>query len=247
MTFLQSARAFLVKRGPGLLTGFGILGFLAAIGTAVQATPKALAIIHEGELTEPKQVVKHCWQLYMPCAVLSGLSIACIIAAHSIHGKKIAALTSAYALGEKAFTQYKDSVKKVLGDKKEEAVKEHIAKVQMTDSPMPDEGDVIQTGGGSYLCYEALTGRWFRSDRETLRRIENDVNQKLNHGDLISIGDVFFLMGLPDTGIGEMFAWDMTAPGGHPFEFEFSSTLNSKGEPALYVGFKDVWPSFNFR
>ncbi len=247
MTGLQVARQWLVKHSPTILTWTGILGFGGAIVSAVNATPKALAIIHEGELTEPKQVIKHCWQLYVPCAIFSGLSIACILAAGSVQGKKIAALTSAYALGEKAFTQYKDSVKKIMGDKKEMNVRDDVAKTVVETITEADENRIHNTGGGDDLCYEAMTGRLFRSNIETLRRIENDVNQKLLHGDLISIGDIFFMMGLPDTGIGEMFHWDMTAPGGHPFEFEFSSQLTKEGKPALYVGFKDVWPSFNFR
>lgn len=235
---LKDISKALKKHSPEILTGIGIAGMVLTTITAVKATPKALQLVDEKEIKDgkrlnTKEVVKTTWKCYIPAAVTGVCSVGCIIGASSINARRNAALAAAYAISVQDLADYKKKALEVVGEKKEEAIRDAIAKDKLeTDqvSTMP----IIPTGRGEVPCYDYLTKRLFKSDMETLRKAENNLNKRLREEDYITLNDFFEEIGLGDADecIGETMGWEID--GGY-IDMRFSSQL-VEGIPYLVLG-----------
>ena len=178
----RSIQTTLTEHSPEILTGLGITGMVTTTVLAVKATPKALILIRDAEIAKtdkqfedgkkldeiepeltPVEVVKATWKCYIPAAITCGLSIACLVGASSVHLKRNAALTTAYMLSETALKEYKDSVVETIGERKEQAVRDNVAKHRVEEHPVSNN-QVFVTGKGDTLCYDMLTDRYFKSN-----------------------------------------------------------------------------------
>jgi len=223
---------------PEILTGLGIAGMIAATVTAVKATPKALQLIDEKEIKDnhrltKKEVIAVTWKCYVPSAVTGVCSIACIVGASSINLRRNAALAAAYAISVQDLTDYKKKTLEVVGNKKEQEIRDSIAKEHFETEhalTMP----MIHTGKGEVPCYDYLTKRKFDSDMETLRKAENNLNKKLREEDYITLNEFFEEIGLDDTdaSIGETLGWRID--NGY-IDLYFTSLL-VEGVPYLVLG-----------
>ena len=75
-----------------------------------------------------------------------------------------------------------------IGKKKEQAIRDDIAKDRVTANPVRE---VVVTDRGSTLCYDSLSGRYFKSDIETLRKTVNDLNRRMRDEMFISLNDFY--------------------------------------------------------
>ena len=232
----------LKKHSPEILTGIGIIGMIATTVTAVQATPKALRLIDEREIKENKrlnaaEIVKTTWKCYIPAAVTGTLSIACLIGSSAVNTNRNAALATAYTISEAALREYQDKTLEVVGVKKEQAIRDAVAKEQLERARI-EEHDVVFTSGGETLCYDPLTDRCFKSDIETLRRAENTLNKRMRDEICITLNDFFAEIGLDacDSAVGDQLGWDIDK--GY-IELYFSAQLDKHGVPCLVLGHRN--------
>ena len=76
---------------PEILIGAGISGMISSTVMAVKSTPKAMTLIQEKkkelnkEELKPIEVFKAAFKCYIPSAVITTLSVGCIIAASNIN------------------------------------------------------------------------------------------------------------------------------------------------------------------
>lgn len=248
--FFTNAKAVVAKHSPEILTGIGIAGMITTTVLAVQATPKALKKIEEfkeqnnatDKKLHPIDTIKICWKYYIPATVTGALSTACLIGASKVHLKRNAALATAYKLSETALHEYRDAVVETIGEKKEEKLKNTIAKKQMAEHPV-EHHDVIVTGKGDTLCYDSMFGRYFKSDRDAIIRIVNDLNRQMRDDMYISLNEFYYEVGLEEVACGYDIGWNITKGYIDP---EFSSQLASDGTPCLVIGFS-IPPTYDFR
>ena len=237
----------LKRHSPEILTGIGVAGMLATTVMAVKATPKAIMLVNEREVElgveklPAKEVVKTTWKCYIPAAITGATSIACIVGASSVNMKRNAALATAYTLSETALKEYKDKVIETIGEKKEKEVRDAIAKDQVEKNPV-SKNDVIITDKGNSLCYDAFSGRYFYSDIEKIKRVENEFNRRLLQEDYLSLNEFYYELGLSGTYIGDRLAW--RADRGL-VETNFSAQLAEDGTPVLVLEFINP-PSYDY-
>lgn len=247
---IKSVQFTLTKHSPEILTGLGIAGMITTTVLAVKATPKAMRICEAEKLDrtnnyieEPTKIeyVKACWKCYIPAAVTCGMSIACLIGASSVNVRRNAALATAYKLSETALNEYKEKVVETIGEKKEKSIKDAIAKDKVEKDPV-NQQNIIVTGKGETLCYDGLFGRYFKSDMDKLKKIENDLNLRLRNENYISLNEFYYEVGLDGVGAGDDLGWNIER--GY-LELHFSSQLASDGTPCLVVGF-DTPPRYDY-
>lgn len=256
---IDSVRVTLAKRSPEILTGIGIAGMLTTTVMAVKATPKALRILDEEreyrridrengvdecfapEKISKKDVIKLCWKCYIPAAVTGTVSVACLIGASSVNVKRNAALATAYTLSETALKEYREKVVETIGEKKEQAVRDAIAKDKLEQKPAT-ANQVIVTDRGNTRCFDAISGRRFTSDIDKLNKIANELNRRMLNEGYISLNEFYDEVGLPFLDIGDELGW-RTDRG--LIELQFSSQLDTDGTPCLVVGF-DIAPKHNY-
>lgn len=235
--FVKEVPKFLKKHSPEFLTGLGITGMVLTTITAVKATPKALQLIDEkeikdGERLTKKEIVKTTWKCYIPSAITGAVSIACVIGASSINAKRNAALAAAYAISVQDLADYKKKALEVVGEKKEEAIRDAIAKEKLDQKPL-NNSEVIMTGKGETLCFDPLSGRYFKSDIEKLRKAENILNRHMRDEVHLSLNEFYGEIGLDEIDIGDNLGWDIDK--GY-IDMDFSSQLTADGIPCLVMG-----------
>ena len=251
LELVAKAKSATRKHSPEILTGLGIAGMITGTIMAVKATPKALDIMadikeqHEEDTDKKaysKDIITKVAPVYIPSILVSGLSVACLIGASSVNMRRNAALATAYSLSETALREYQEKVVETIGEKKEETVRAAVAKDNLDRNPVVNN-EIIITGNGDTLCYDILCKRYFKSNIDKLKKIENDLNRRMRTENYISLNEFYYEVGLDDVAIGYEFGWNIDK--GY-IELEFSSHLTGDGTPCLVVGFANR-PDYDYR
>jgi len=243
-----SLKTAIKKHSPEILTGIGIAGMITTTVMAVRATPKALILIEErkeeigAEKLEVVDVVKTTWFCYIPAAITGTLSIACLIGASSVNARRNAALATAYTLSESALKDYQGKVIEMFGEKKNEAVKDAVAKDKVEKNPVVTR-EVIITEKGNTLCYDAISGRYFKSDIEKIKKAECELNRQMLDDMYVSLNDFYYEIGLDSVKLGDELGWNVDS--GY-IDLSFSSQLASDGTPCLVIDYS-VAPRYDYR
>jgi len=247
LQFAKGVQTVVIKRSPEILTGFGIAGMVTSTVLAVRATPKALALLedaryekHEAELTA-METVKACWKCYIPAAVTATVSTACLIGASSVSTRRTAALAAAYQLSETALTEYREKVVETIGEKKEKVVRENIAKDKIEKQPV-SKSEVIVTSKGSTLCFESISGRYFNSDIEAIRRAENAINKRMLDEMYVSLSEFYDELDLDHTALSDSLGWKLDDG---LIELIFSSHISDDGKPCIVIDYRKA-PEYDF-
>lgn len=243
--FLQGAQRFVVKYSPEILTGIGVAGMVTTTVLAVRATPKALAILEEKYPDEKPRVipvVKATWKCYLPAAITGATSIACIVGASSVHTRRNAALATVYQISQTALTEYKEKVAEVIGDRKEQAVRDELAKDKVVSNPV-SKTTIIPTGIGNTLCLDYYSGRYFYSDIDKIKIAVAELNRAIVLDDYISLNTLYSELGLDNVPIGEEVGWCVSDG---RIELDFSAQIADDGKtPCIVVSFYNA-PRYNF-
>lgn len=239
--FFKMAKENLITHSPEILTGVGIASMLSAVVCSVQATPKAEKAIKEKkkELNKSKldiwETIGVSWKYYIPTVLSFGLGTVCIIGSDTITKKRMAAVAAAYSLTETALTEYKKKVVDALGPEKEQKVREQIAEDKIRENP-PKSNEVIVTHKGETLFYETISGRYFKSDIDRVRRAENELNRNMRSDIQISVNDLYMTLGLPITAaVNDSIGWDID----HGYiEFIFTAHLTEDEQPCIAIDYR---------
>ena len=247
---VKSVRAVATKHSPEILTGLGIAGMITTTVLAVQATPKAIRLIEEfkeevyieDEKIRPIDAIKVAWKPYIPAAVTGIASVACLIGASSVSTRRNAALATAYKLSETAFSEYRDKVVETIGEKKENAVKDKIAEDVVKKKPV-EKSEVIITEKGKTLFFDYMSGRYFESDIDTVKKAENLINKQMLHDTFgyASLNDFYDELGLEHIGTGNDIGWNVH----NLVDLYFSSQISSDGRPAIVISHNNR-PNYGF-
>ena len=235
---IQSVERVLTKYSPGILTGIGITGMIGATFMAVKATPKALYLIEtkkeEAEVEELTSVetIKTCWKCYIPAALTTVVSAACLIGASTVSAKRNAALATAYSISEAALREYQEKVVEVIGEKKEKAVRDAVAKDQIERDPVTKSEVVIIDSNSNTLCYEPLSGRYFKSTIDKIKKAEIKLDRQMIQEMYVSLNDFYWEIGLDGTDLGDKMGWNLSK--GY-MDLSFSSQLADDGTPCAVI------------
>lgn len=245
-SFVKSVRTAMKKHSPEILTGLGIAGMITTTIMAVKATPKALVLIEEKkdeletDTLSGKDILKTAWPCYIPAAIIGSVSVACLIGASSTNRRRNTALATAYAITESSLKEYQEKVVETVGDKKEQSIRESIAKDKVTKDPVREV--ILTDKGGNTTCYDVLSGRYFKSDKDTITRAVNDLNRRMRDEMYISLNDFYYEIGLDSIKMGDMLGWNIDR--GY-IELDFSSHLDAKGNPCLVIDYQ-IAPTYDY-
>lgn len=263
------AKTFVTSHSPEILTGIGITGMCTATVLAVKATPKALKKIEEKKLEvydemdaceipsnalpedvtlTKAEIVKATWKCYIPAAVTTGVSVACLIGASKVNLKRNAALATAYNLSQTALTEYKKVIEETVDEEKVKEIKEKVAQETVNKKPVEEQKmanarEIIMTDGEKFRCYDMTEGRYFWSDKESIREAVNNINEKLLSYDYVSLNEFYDELELKNTNMGEKVGWNIGRDG--QLRVHFSSVLDEKGRPCLAIEY-NVEPRYDY-
>lgn len=244
--FLKNLGGTISKNSPVIFTGLSVGGLITTVIFAVRATPKAIAILEEhteydrnGEITPPTtgEAIKLTWKCYIPTACMGVATIACMIGSVSISQRRNAALESVYGLTKAALREYQEKVVETIGKNKELKLRDSISEDRVKDNPV-SSSEVIITGKGEVLCLDSLSGRYFKSDIEDIRRVINQANKELMNDMWISVNELYYYLCLPPLKpLGDQLGWDI---GNGLIEVTFSTQLADNGQPCLVLNYEVI-------
>lgn len=244
---LKRLEKFTIDNSPAILTGVGIAGVVGTAYLSGKASIKAyeLSWAYKDDVREDPDLeqeikvhyAKKFAKVFAPPVASGVATIACIYGANHISSRRAAAMATAYSLTEKAFTEYKEKVVEKVGEKKEQSYRDEIMQDRVREHP-PEDRTVLVAGGGEVLCYDKFTGRYFRSDMETIRRAENDVNQQIINDGYASVSDLFEHLGLPVTSFSEEVGWNTDKL----LTIQYSTVLSPDNQPCISIDY-DLHPN----
>lgn len=237
------------SNAPEILTALGVTGVVTTSYLTAKASFKAskavdedprgkviAGIFYKEELTTKEQV-QLVWKLYIPAGVSGALTIGCIIVSARATQRRTTAAITAYSITERAFSEYREKVIEELGKGKEQKIIDGLAQEQVTKT-LPGSREVIIAGSGHVLCCELFTHRYFRSDMETLRKAQNDINVKVVNDLYVTLDEFYDVIGLPHTANSSNLGWDSN----RLMDLEFSTVLSEEGEPCLAFDYNYTKP-----
>ena len=248
--FIKNTKCFLGKHSPEILTGIGVAGMITSTVLAVKATPKALVLLEEARTNEDGtlgdkltivETVKVAWKPYVPAIAVGIASISCIIGASRVNYKRNAALATAYALSEKTLINYRDKVIETLGEKKEKEVRDKISQDEIDKKPI-SSSQVIITPKGNTLFMDSITGRYFRSDLDSIKKAVIELNMEISHQNYISLNEFYSNIGLDRISNGDNLGWNID--NGY-VEIDYSTCLADNDEPCIVIDYISQ-PKYDF-
>lgn len=261
----KKASAIVNKNSPTILAALAIAGVGGVIVATVKATPKALKLLEEKdkkmeelkaeyESSSEEEMTDEAYakqkrtviidtglqlaKVYAPVVIIAGVTIVSIVCANKINLKRLATVTSLYSVSEKTLKEYKQKTLETVGKTKEAEIEGKVHDDLLSQNPL-DRSNVIVTGSGETLCYDIMSGRYFKSDIEHIRKRMNDFNYALNHDYALSLNDFYEMLGLDTIGLAEDIGWNTA----EPMEIRFDSRLASNGSPCLVLDYsaKPIW------
>lgn len=255
------------KHLPELLIAFGVGCLLTGTVFAVKATPSAMKRvedekqrqnrqnrqIREGAVAsgadccnqidrlKPAEVVKVTWKCYIPAAVFTGLGIGLIVGGSTENVRRNTALVTAYTVSENALREYQKKVVETVGEAKEKVVRDAIAQDKIEATPVSGS-EVVITEKGNTLCFDTLSSRYFRSDIEKIKRVENNLNRQMRDDMYIALNDFYFELGLSPIGIGDNIGWNINS--GY-IDIYYSSHIADDGNPCIVLNYR-VAPQYDY-
>lgn len=226
--------------GPELLIGMGLAGMLSSTMMACKVTPKVNKMIEkekeirrlecEPEMTKV-DILKMGWKPYVPAVISYGISAACILGANSINSKRNATLLTAYKIGERALIEYKDKVIEVVGNETESEIMDAVSRDRIKKEPI-NTGEVIFTGKGDSLCYDMISGRYFKCGVDKINRAVNDLNFIMINDMYVSVNDFYELIGLECIPAGFEMGWNIEDG---KVDVHYSAQITEDGQLCLVI------------
>lgn len=237
MEIPHSIKKFLAENGSNILTGIGCIG---VVGVAIVSSQNALEadkvlrakkFESDQDLTK-REKAKVMVSAYIPTILISGATIACLVASNRISSGRTAAYAGALALAQETARTYREKVKETVGEEKAKEIDDKVAdaKIDKINSKQP-----VVYGHGTYMCYDTLTDRKFLSDINKIEAAQNHKNKKILSEGWCSLNEFYEEIGLDPAKIGEELGWDYDTL----IDISFSTRLDDEGVPNIVMNFRN--------
>lgn len=209
----------LQRSSPAILTALGIVGVVGTTVMAVRATPKALRLIkakknelNTDELT-PAELVQTTWKCYIPSALVGAGTIACIVGIGVMDRRNQAALSSAYAMLNESYKQYRQAAKKVYGEDADNKIHAEMTKdayVHTYDMGFQVYNMDMDPMSEHLLFYDLASKKYFNTTMAAVLNAQYHVNRNLSIKGDCSLNEYLSFLGLDGVDNGDEIGWDIS-------------------------------------
>ena len=251
LKIVKTANKFVDKNRPAILTGTALVGLFITAVSIYKAAPKAEKILEKRkeeikklkkedkrrkrEIT--KKTVKEIVPIMFPPIIFGVGTAVCVVGSHSASNRKIAALTAAYNISEKALTELNGKIKDTLGDTKVKAIKDSIVKDKIGNAPKNENGTPIFLGVNNVLCKDLYTGRFFPSNMEKIKSAVNELSYNLQGEMYVSLNDFYDLLGIDRIPVGDDIGWNVDDSDRGRVPISCTSVLTDDGVPCIAIDY----------
>ena len=237
---VTNSKSYLKHNSSTVLTIIGTFGVIATSIMTAKATVKAFEIINEEECEKKreltkKEVVVLAGPSYFPAILVGVSTIACILGANVLNKRQQAMLSSAYALVNASFKEYKNKVKELYGEEAHNNIVSAIAvekakNSHITATYMCGECDLsIDDNDEPRLFYDEFSERYFETTTEQVLEAEYHLNRNyILRGDA-SLNEFYEFLGLEKTDYGDVLGWAPLDEGMYWIDFNHRKVVLEDG------------------
>lgn len=193
---------------------------------------RAESVEPQSPITEKWNTVKLVWRAYIPTAISVGVTVSSILALNYVGERRVAAATSAIALTEAAFHNYRDKVAKRLSQEEETAIYKESGAGEILEKKT---GSVV-VSGDDVMILDEWSGRYFKSNVEEIRAAVNQLNHELLTSVYASLSEFYDLIGLETTHESEEVGWTNDCL----LAVSFQPIMAPNNKPALAMSFDSI-------
>lgn len=247
---LKNVEGFTKRNQAGLLTGTALVGLVATSYMAYKAGLKAHDILEkrkkEVELAEDDKAAKiaankkatvEMAKVVAPTVILGVATAGCVVGSHASSARKIALLSAAYSMSENAVKDLNGKMTEVLGEKKTRSIKDAIVKDKLDLGEKPKENNIIITGGGDVLCKDIYSGRYFRSNAQTIGQVINELSGRCQSEMYVSLNDLYEELNIDPIPMGNDFGWDVDDLVSYQLPISIVAQLTKDNQPCLCLDY----------
>lgn len=236
--------SLLNEQADTIFTTMAVTGVVTTSVLTAQASFKAADILAREEAErrrededemEIKDKVLLVWPQFIPAATTMAVTITSIFMRNKVGNERLAAMAAMYSVSEKTLTDYQAKVAEKLGDKAAQEVKDDIAQDRVRENP-PTKSSIIYTNHGNVLFMDSISGRYFESTIEDVRKCVNDVNEQVLNQYYASLSDFYDELGLAPTAMSDDWGWNTDAL----LEVTFSTVLTDDSRPCIYLEYRSA-------
>lgn len=155
------------------------------------------------ELTKLEKL-KAVWKAYIPAGIAAVLTVTCVISSQVISGKQLAALGGTAAFLAANRDKLEQEIDKRFG---KDTLKDIKESVQKELGPNEERFPAEETGNGDLLCFEAYSGRYFRSSKEHVQWAVKKVNEEYKNERYFCLNNLYDLLNISRTQLGHDLGW----------------------------------------
>lgn len=227
---IKKARNLLHRNASDLLLVGGVGCILGGGALAIRRTPKAVKLLEENKEKEKLDKVKVVAPLFVPAVGLVVVGITQIICARNITKNKLAAITTAYTISDKAYKTYRDKVKEMVEPEKYEDIQKEIVRETVNKNPANKEN--INISGDKVLIYDNSSDRYFEGTLNEIEKAINTLNKRMRTNMTISLNEFYNEIGLNRTKTGEYLGWHIDKD---EIEIYTGSGIADDGRPYIFL------------
>lgn len=212
---LQGAQLFLKRNSSTILTCIGAIGVVGTAVMAVKAVPKAKKRIEDareekGEELTKVETVLAATPAYIPTAVMGLSTITCIFGANVLNKNHQASITSAYAVIDRSFKEYRGKLKELYGEDADVKIRQSIANDHRDEEIKAYAPGLTPAlgAGEKYLFYEEYRGRYFEATMNEVLNAEYHLNRNFAMRGYASLNEFYSFLGLDKKDFGDALGWD---------------------------------------
>lgn len=237
---VRAGRENIYRYDSTILMVTGLIGGVASLYLMHEATKKAEAKIFErqeelGRELTLKEKFQETWRDYAGVGILMIASDACIFAGHHKDISRGAAAYAAYRISEETIEHIDKKLEEEVGERKAAKIRSSANEEKMREIPVPLDDAIILTGHGSYLCFDRLSGRYFRSSISSIKDAITNANQQLQDEMYVTYNELCDYLDIPMIPLGDDIRWDINI---HGFlttkRWDYCGAENT-GEPCLIL------------
>lgn len=225
----------LKKYAPEILTGVSIVGLGATAFLSIRGYKKASKRIEAAQVElSTRDKIRLCWVDYLPAVTVGLATTGAIVGSNRLSAANNTALGAAYFAATSTIKEMDKAIAEELGKGKANKIKDLVAEKKLEEKPIIED-NVIIVGDGESLFFDSWTGRYFKSNIETVKRIQNDFNHALIGGSesFVTLNEVYSAIGLERIKSGDNLGWTPE----NPIEVGFSTQLTTDGRPCAVLNF----------
>lgn len=215
---IYKSKTYLRKSSPTILTVLSSLGVITTAVLTATATPDAVDNIkadsrrnHDGDPYgySTMEAIQSGWKYYIPATLVGLSTIACIFGANALNKKSQASITSAYAMLNESYRQYRKAANDIYGEDADSKIFAEASKKVYVSSdglglydPDTDDSDIL-------LFYETVSKRYFNATMASVINAQYHINRNLILRGYCELNEFYTFLGLDKVENGDDVGWSM--------------------------------------